>query len=148
MIALWCGLLQRLLQTGGILREASEALVVIPALTNALAPIITLAIGLTWAYWAAVTLYLTAAGAVGPHHADATDAEIDARVADVGELRRAEIADADVSAPSALFGVGGSRVPLLLLLHTVVTLWTVELVHLDQALIMIQSPSDGVLMTF
>ena len=45
----------------------------------------------------------------------------------VGELRRAEIADADVGATS-LFGVGGSRVPLLLLLHTAVTLWTVELV--------------------
>jgi len=61
-LAMWCGFLQRLLQTGGILREAAEASSAMPSLSFLLPPLILLLLFLLFAYWLVVSLLLASAG--------------------------------------------------------------------------------------
>ena len=62
VIALWCGLLHRLLQTGGILREAHEAFAMMPSLLWLLPPILIALLAALFAYWLVVASYLASAG--------------------------------------------------------------------------------------
>jgi len=70
-VALSCGLQQRLLQAGGLLREASEAIASLPALL-VLPLLLSCAIALLAAAWLSVSLYIASAGRVerGVLHAD------------------------------------------------------------------------------
>uniref|UniRef100_A0A7S4B0R5 Choline transporter-like protein n=1 Tax=Chrysotila carterae TaxID=13221 RepID=A0A7S4B0R5_CHRCT len=65
-IGLWCGLLERLLQTGGILREASEAISTLPALQLLLPPLLVALLVLIACYWLVHSVYVASAGT--PHH--------------------------------------------------------------------------------
>ena len=62
VVALWCGLGHRLLQSGGILAEAAEALSDMPSLLAMLPPVALLLLGLLWAYWLVVSILLASAG--------------------------------------------------------------------------------------
>ena len=61
-VALWCGLLQRLMQAGGILQEAAEAAKSLPALVLLLPPLLMLGLGLLFGYYIYVALLLASAG--------------------------------------------------------------------------------------
>jgi len=61
-IALWCGLLERLMQTGGILCECFEAMSALPALGFCLPLLLTLLQLLLFGYWMVVSLYIASAG--------------------------------------------------------------------------------------
>ena len=61
-VALWCGLLQRLMQAGGILQEAADAARSLPALVLLLPPLLMLALGLLFCYYIYVALLLASAG--------------------------------------------------------------------------------------
>jgi len=61
-VALWCGLLQRLLQAGGILQEAADAAKALPALVLLLPPLLMLGLGLLFGYYIYVALLLASAG--------------------------------------------------------------------------------------
>lgn len=62
VVALWCGLGHRLLQSGGILAEAAEALAEMPSLLTVLPPVALGLLGLLWAYWLVVSILLASAG--------------------------------------------------------------------------------------
>jgi len=61
-VALWCGLLQRLMQAGGILQEAADAARSLPALVLLLPPLLMLGLGLLFSYYIYVALLLASAG--------------------------------------------------------------------------------------
>jgi hypothetical protein len=61
-VALWCGLLQRLMQAGGILQEAADAARSVPALVLLLPPLLMLGLGLLFGYYIYVALLLASAG--------------------------------------------------------------------------------------
>mmetsp|Transcript_65959 Transcript_65959/g.159105 ORF Transcript_65959/g.159105 Transcript_65959/m.159105 type:complete len:652 (+) Transcript_65959:77-2032(+) len=61
-VALWCGLLQRLMQAGGILQEAAEAAKSLPALVLLLPPLLMLGLGLLFGYYIYIALLLASAG--------------------------------------------------------------------------------------
>ena len=61
-VALWCGLLQRLMQAGGILQEAADAARSLPALVLLLPPLLMLGLGLLFCYYIYVALLLASAG--------------------------------------------------------------------------------------
>ena len=61
LVALWCGLMQRLLQAGGILREAAEAIKMMPSMVLLPPLLMILLIGL-FAYWLVVSVLLASAG--------------------------------------------------------------------------------------
>ena len=60
-IALWCGLMQRLLQAGGILREAADALRSMPSLML-LPPLLMTMLFALFAYWLGISVLLASAG--------------------------------------------------------------------------------------
>ena len=60
-VALWCGLMQRLLQAGGILREAAEATRTMPSILL-LPPLLLLLLVLLFGYWLGVSVLLASAG--------------------------------------------------------------------------------------
>ena len=60
-VALWCGLLQRLMQAGGILQEAADAARSLPALVLLLPPLLMLGLGLLFCYYIYVALLLASA---------------------------------------------------------------------------------------
>ena len=62
VVALWCGLGHRLMQAGGILMEAAEAMREMPSLLYVLPPILLVLLGLLWAYWLVISVYLASAG--------------------------------------------------------------------------------------
>ena len=61
-VALWCGLLDRLLQAGGILAEAAEATRAMPSLLFLLPPLLLLPLILLFAYWLSISVLLASAG--------------------------------------------------------------------------------------
>ena len=61
-VALWCGLLQRLMQAGGILQEAADAAKSLPALVLLLPPLLMLGLGLLFGYYIYIALLLASAG--------------------------------------------------------------------------------------
>ncbi len=61
VVALWCGLLQRLLQAGGILREAADAARSMPSLLL-LPPLLLLLLVVLFGYWLGVSVLLASAG--------------------------------------------------------------------------------------
>jgi len=65
-VALWCGLLERLMLTGGIIREACEAFVALPALVILLPPLVLVGIVGLFSYWQVVSSYIASAGSAVP----------------------------------------------------------------------------------
>jgi len=61
-VGLWCGLMERLLLAGGILREAAEAIRVLPSLVVLLPPFLLLLLAALFAYWLSVSVLLASAG--------------------------------------------------------------------------------------
>lgn len=61
-VGLWCGLMERLLLAGGILREAAEAIRVLPSLVLLLPPFLLLLLAALFAYWLSVSVLLASAG--------------------------------------------------------------------------------------
>ena len=61
-VALWCGLGDRLLQAGGILREAAEATRMMPSLLFLLPPLLIFLLVLLFGYWLAISVLLASAG--------------------------------------------------------------------------------------
>jgi len=61
-VALWCGLLQRLMQAGGILQEAADAAKSLPSLVMLLPPLLILGLALIFAFYIYVALLLASAG--------------------------------------------------------------------------------------
>jgi len=57
-----CGFLHRLLQAGGILREAAEACAAMPSLVLVLPPLVLALLSLLFAYWLWIALLLASAG--------------------------------------------------------------------------------------
>ena len=61
-VALWCGLMQRLLQAGGILREAAEAARMMASLLLLLPPLLLMCIAALFSYWLVISVMLASAG--------------------------------------------------------------------------------------
>ena len=62
VVALWCGLMHRLLQAGGILREAAEATREMPSLLLILPPVLLALLGALFTYWLVISILLASAG--------------------------------------------------------------------------------------
>jgi len=61
-VALWCGLHQRLMQAGGIIREAADAVALMPSLLLIVPPLLALGVILLFGYWLLVSLFIASAG--------------------------------------------------------------------------------------
>ena len=61
-VALWCGLLHRLLEGGGIIAEAAEAVAAMPALLLVIPPVVSVLLVGLFFFWGYVALLIATAG--------------------------------------------------------------------------------------
>ena len=62
VVALWCGLLQRILIAGGILREAADCVASMPSILLLLSPLLIFVLSVLFTYWMCIAMLIASAG--------------------------------------------------------------------------------------